>query len=129
MGDADEADEAWDHELRQLTDQSVWTPEAQAVTAVGLVPASFFSQGMFQYLAFLIGGGDLSPEQQAVIYASPGGVTAAAGASLGWRGRRLPSTPVLRGLSVAAAVIGVIVALAAAASIVAARVNDQPPVV
>ena len=44
MGDADEGDNAWDDELRQLSGLSVWTPEAQAFTAAGLVLASFFSR-------------------------------------------------------------------------------------
>ena len=60
MGDADEADDAWDDELRQLTGPSVWTPEAQAFTAAGLVLASFFSRGLFQYLLFFNDGNGYS---------------------------------------------------------------------
>jgi hypothetical protein len=126
MGDADAADDSWDDELRHLTGRSAWTPEAQAFTAAGLVLASFFSQGLFQFMAFFIGNGDISQEEQAIAYAGPGTVLAAAGASIGWRARRLPSAPALRGLSVASAVVGVVMALAAAAGIVAALVNDRP---
>jgi len=126
MGDADEVDDGWDDELRQLTGRSAWTPEAQAFTAAGLVLASFFSQGLFQFLAYFIGNGDFSQEEQAILFAGPGTVLAAAGAAIGWRARHLPSTPALRGLSVASAVVGVVMALAAAAGIVAALVNDRP---
>ncbi|HET9946197.1 MAG TPA: hypothetical protein VFR56_11135 [Actinomycetes bacterium] len=128
MGDADEADgtDAWDDELRHLAGRSVWTPEAQAFTAAGLVLSSFFSQGLFQFLAFFIGDGDLTPGRQAIMSAGPGVVLAAVGAYVGWRARLLPSTPALRGLSVASAVVGVVMALAAAAGIVAALANDQP---
>ena len=120
MGDADEADDAWDDELRQLTGRSVWTPEAQAFTAAGLVLASFFSQGLFQFILFFVGGNDFSAWEQALLYSGPGAVLAAAGALIGWRARLAPSTPALRGLSVAAAVIGAVMALASVAGIVAA---------
>ena len=60
MGDADEADDAWDDELRHLTGPSVWTPEAQAFTAAGLVLASFCSPGLFQYLLFFNEGNGYS---------------------------------------------------------------------
>ena len=126
MGDADEAGDDWDDELQQLTGRTVWTPEAQAFTAAGLVLSSFFSQGLFQFLAYFIGNGDFSQEEQAILFAGPGTVLAAAGASIGWRARRLPSTPALRGLSVASAVVGAVMALAAGAGIVAALVNDRP---
>jgi hypothetical protein len=123
MGDADEADDAWDDELRELTAERVWTPETQAFTAAGLVMSSFFSQGLFQFLAFFIGNGDFSQEEQVIIYAGPTCVLAAAGALIGWRGRRLPATPTVRGLAVASAVVGAVMALAAASGIVAALVN------
>lgn len=128
MGDADEADGTgdWDDELRNLTGPSSWTPEAQAFTAAGLVLSSFFSQGLFQFLAFFIGDGDLSPGRQAIMSAGPGVVLAGVGAYIGWRARHLPSSPALRGLSVASAVVGVVMALAAGAGIVAALVNDRP---
>jgi hypothetical protein len=128
MGDADQyGDGDWDDELHhQGSGRSVWTPEAQAFTAAGLVLASFFSQGLFQFLAFFIGDGDFSQEEQAILFAGPGAVLAAAGASIGWRARRLPSTPALQGLSVASAVLGAVMALAAGVGIVAALANDQP---
>lgn len=126
MGDADEADDAWDDELRQLTWLSVWTPEAQVFTAAGLVLASLFSQGLFQFFAFFIGNDDLSPGQQALLFAGPGGALAALGAYLGWRTRLLAPTPVLRGVSVASAVVGVVMALAATAGIVTAWVRGRP---
>ena len=120
MGDADEADDGWDDELRSLTGATVWTPEARVFTAAGLVLASFFSQGLFQLLSYFIGGTDLGQGEQAVGYAGPTAVLAAAGAFIGWPARRLLATPAIRGLSVAAAVVGAVMALAAAAGIVAA---------
>ena len=126
MGDADEADDGWDDDHQEVTDRSVWTPEAQAFTAAGLVVSSFFSQGFFQFLAFFIGSNDLSQAEQAILYAGPTALLAAAGAYVGWRARRLPTTPALAGLSVASAVVGTVMTVASAAGIVAALVNNQP---
>ena len=66
------------------------------------------------------------PGRQAIMSAGPGVVLAGVGAYIGWRDRHLPSSPALRGLSVASAVVGVVMALAAGAGIVAALVNDRP---
>jgi hypothetical protein len=120
MGDADEADDAWDDKLRHLTGPSVWTPEAQAFTAAGLVLASFFSRGLFQYLLFFNEGNGFSAWLQALTNSGVCAVLAAAGAVVGWRARLAPTTPALRGVSVAAAVVGTVMAVAVTAGIVAA---------
>jgi hypothetical protein len=124
-GDADEADAGWHDELRSLTGATVWTPEAQAFTAAGLVLASFFGQGLFQLLAYLVDKGDLSQHWRALLYAGPGTVLALDGATVGWRARRLPSTPAVRGLAVSAAIVGGHIALTAGASIVVALTSDD----
>jgi hypothetical protein len=116
MGDAD----GWDDELQNETGPKVWTPEAQAFTAAGLVIVSLFSQGLFRFTLFFVDGDEFSAWKQSVVYSGPGAVLAAAGAFVGWNARRTPSTPTLRGLSVAAAVVGGVMALVAAAGVVAA---------
>ena len=60
MGDADEAGDAWDDELRQMTGPSVRTPQARAFTAAGLVLASFVNRGLWQYLLFFDEGNGYS---------------------------------------------------------------------
>jgi hypothetical protein len=123
-GDADEADSGWDDELRQLTDRSVWTPEAQAFTATGLVLASMLTSGLFQFLGFFFSD-LLNPRTQPLFFAGPSVVLSAVGALIGWRARQAPLSPALRGLVVAATVVGGAVALLAGLGVIAAVTSDN----
>jgi hypothetical protein len=117
MGDADELDV----EVAETT--PVFTPEARAITAAGLVLTALMAQGLFQYLAFFLlnyDGGPTDPGRQFTIFAAPAGVLAAAGAVLGWTSRRLPATPGVRGLAMAAAVVGAVIVTAVVAGIAVA---------
>ena len=102
------------------------SPEARAVTAAGLVLAALMSQGLFQYLSFFVLGNQGSPDPatQYATFAGPMGVIAAAGAALGWQVRGLPLAPGLRGLGVAAAVVGTVITAAALIGIVVAFTGD-----
>lgn len=125
VGDAAEADDGWDDELRQLTGRSVWTPEAQAFTAAGLVLASMLTFGLFQFLGFFFYRDGLSPRTQPLFFAGPSVVLSTIGALIGWRARRAPLPPALRGLVVAAAAVGGVVALLAGLGVVAAMTSDN----
>jgi hypothetical protein len=124
-GDAYEADDRWDDELRQMSGRSVWTPEARAFTAVGLVLASMLTFGLFQFLAFFISRDGLDPRTQPLFFAGPSAVLSAVGALVGWRARQAPLSPVLRGLVVATAVVGGVVASLAGLGVVAAMTSDS----
>lgn len=107
------------------------TPETLAVTGAFLVLFSFFAGGLSQFLSYLVSnnGNGFDQAEQYAIYAGPSGAIAALGASMGWRATREAELDRwLRGLSGAAVITGVLVALLTAAGIgVAFTAGDRGP--
>ena len=98
------------------------TPEAKALTATGLVLCSLLGTELFQFLSFLIGDseGGVSQASRYALFAGPGGALAAGGAVLGWQSRTASTHDLVRALSVAALIIGSLIALATGAGLVVA---------
>lgn len=99
------------------------TPEGRVLTGVGLVLASFFANGMFQFLAFLFSDaveGTGSQSLQYTLSSAPSGALAAAGAAVAWKSRDTPLSTTFRGLATAVVVIGALVAAGVVLSIIAA---------
>ncbi len=123
MGDADELDD--DGGFRPA--EPVMTGHARVLTGAGLVLAGMFTTGLFQYLAFFLlqGSNGGSPGIQYTIFAGPTGVMSLVGSWLAWSERRSSDlSPAFRGLAVAAAVVGGLLALSVAVGIVIAVTQD-----
>ncbi len=123
MGDADEL---YDDESFQPS-EPVMTGHARVLTGAGLVLAGMFTTGLFQYLAFFLfqGSNGGRPEVQYTIFAGPTGVMSLVGGWLAWSARRSSDlSPAFRGLAVAAAVVGGLLALSVAVGIVIAFSAD-----
>lgn len=123
MGDADEL--AHDDVYRPA--DPVMTGHARVLTATGLVLAGMFTTGLFQYLAFFLfqGSNGSRPEIQYMIFAGPTGVMSLVGSWIAWSVRRSSElSPAFRGLAVAAAGVGGLLALSVAVGIVVAFTSE-----
>lgn len=123
VGDADHLDEDDGYQLPE----PVMTEHARVLTGAGLVMAGMFTTGLFQYLAFFLfqGSNGGRPEVQYMIFAGPTGVMSLAGGWLAWPSRRAPAlSQGWRGLAVATAVVGGLIALSVAVGIVIALTRD-----
>ncbi len=120
MGDAHEL---FDEDLPSA--DGVMTPHARVLTGAGLVLAAMLTIGLFQYLAFFTGTSGTSPGSQYTIYAAPTGVLGLVGGWLAWSVRRdWELTPTLRGLAVATAVVGAVLAVTVALGVVVAFTHE-----
>ena len=120
MGTADPAHDDFGPPPGPLLD-----PEGRAVTAAALVLAGLLATSLFQYLSFFVlSNGNSSPEawRQYAVFAGPSGLLALAGAVVGWPVRRAEMSPGLRGLAVAATVVGTVVVVAVLAGIASAAI-------
>ena len=122
MGDADDwADELDDEDLAPGS-QPFLTPEARAFTGAGFILAGLMGTGLFQILTFLVlsnNDGNGSRWQQYALYAGPAGVLALAGAVIAWPVHREPTSRLVHGLASAVVIIGLVIAIAVAAGLVA----------
>jgi len=122
MGDADEL---YDDGYRPS--EPLMTGPARVLTGAGLVLAGMFTTGLFQYLAFYLfqGPNGGRPEVQYAIFAGPTGGMALLGGWIAWSARRSSDlSPTFRGLAVAAAAVGGLLALSVAVGIVIAFTKE-----
>ncbi len=124
MGDADELGRDDDLPPRD----GVMTSHARVLTGAGLVLAGMLTIGLFQYLAFFIYAGTSSgnsPGGQYTVYAAPTGLMCLVGGWTAWSVRRSDDlTPTLRGLAVATAVVGAVLAVTVAVGVVVAFTQE-----
>ena len=122
MGDADEwADDVEDGEV-QPPGEPFLTPEARAFTGAGFILAGLMGTGLFQFLSFFVlndNNAGAARWLQYSVYAAPSGVLALAGAVIAWPVHREPANRLVHGLASAVVIVGVVIAVAVAAGLVA----------
>jgi hypothetical protein len=124
MGDADEL--GLDEDLAPQS-RPFLTPEARAFTGAGLILTGLLGGTLFQLLSFFVfnsNDGSTSRWQQYSLYAGPVGALALAGASLAWPVHRQPTSRSVHGLASAVVIIGLVIAVAVAAGLLAVVTTD-----
>ena len=122
MGNADEwADELHDDEVPPWGEPFL-TPEARAFTGAGLILAGLMGTGLFQFLSyFMLNGnnGNTARWVQYSLYAGPIAVLALAAAALAWPVHREPVSRLVHGLASAVVIVGLVMAAAVVAGLLA----------
>jgi hypothetical protein len=122
MGNADEwADEIYDDEVPPRGEPFL-TPEARVFTGAGLILAGLMGTGLFQFLSyFMLNGnnGNTARWVQYSLYAGPIAVLALAAAGLAWPVHRQPVSRLVHGLASAVVIVGLVMAGAVVAGLLA----------